>query len=413
MLINMIGGTLLGACLLYQWIYVLLDLIKKPVKFENCEPRKYAVLIAGRNEENVIGSLIDSIKNQKYPDGMIDTYVVADNCTDKTADVARAHGANVYERFNKEIIGKGFALDELIKHIWSTVGQGVYDGFIIFDADNLLDENYVAEINKTVGSGYRIVASYRNSKNYGDNWISAGCGMWFLRDYVQLSRARMMLDVSSTISGTGFYIAESIVIEDGGFISETLSEDTELSARWMRRGEPIGFCEYAEFYDEQPTKFSVFFHQRTRWTKGYVQNIVKHGPGLLRSVFKKRGSSCLDMIAAILPPLVIGGIMAIVNIVFGICLVAEGKFDFLSIIPMLIGGVGIGYFMTLLMGIAVLVTERHHIRCPLAKQIGYVLLYPFYMLACVPACVYGLFAKVTWKPIEHTSRTTLEELTKK
>ena len=139
-IINMIGGTLLGACMLYQWIYVLLDLVKKPVKFEDAEPKKYAVLIAGRNEEKVIGTLLDSINKQKYPADLIDTYVVADNCTDNTSEVARAHGATVYERFNKEIIGKGFALDELIKHIWSTVGQGVYDGYIIFDADNLLDD---------------------------------------------------------------------------------------------------------------------------------------------------------------------------------------------------------------------------------------------------------------------------------
>ena len=203
-IINTVGGIALMACMLYQWIYVILDLVRKPKTFPEAEPRKYAILIAGRNEENVIGQLLTSIKKQKYPAELIDTYVVADNCTDSTAAVAREHGAVVYERFNTEIVGKGFALDELIKHIWSTVGRGVYDGFIIFDADNLLDENYMTEINNTICSGYRIVASYRNSKNYGDNWISAGSGMWFLRDYVQLSRAREMLGVSSTISGTGF-----------------------------------------------------------------------------------------------------------------------------------------------------------------------------------------------------------------
>ena len=412
-IINTVGGIALMACMLYQWIYVILDLVRKPKTFPEAEPRKYAILIAGRNEENVIGQLLTSIKKQKYPAELIDTYVVADNCTDSTAAVAREHGAVVYERFNTEIVGKGFALDELIKHIWSTVGRGVYDGFIIFDADNLLDENYMTEINKTICSGYRIVASYRNSKNYGDNWISAGSGMWFLRDYVQLSRAREMLGVSSTISGTGFYIAESIVIEDGGFISETMSEDTELSARWMRRGEPIGFCEYAEFYDEQPTKFSVFFHQRTRWTKGYLQNMKKHGPGLLRSIFRKRGSSCLDMVAAILPPLVVGGVMVLTDIGVGIYLIAKGSFDLMAVIPMLAIGIGMGYLMTLLMGVSVLVTERRHILCPVWKQILYVLLYPIYMLACVPACVYGIFAKVTWRPIKHTSTATIEDMTKK
>ena len=71
----------------------------------------YGILIAARNEENVIGNLIDSLKNQNYPSELISIYVVADNCTDNTSSVAKEHGAIVYERYNTSKIGKGYALN--------------------------------------------------------------------------------------------------------------------------------------------------------------------------------------------------------------------------------------------------------------------------------------------------------------
>ena len=138
----------------------------------------------------------------------------------------------------------------------------------------------------------------------------------------------------------------------------------------------------------------------------------KHGPGLIRSIFRKRGSSCLDMVAAILPPLVIGATMIMTDIGVGLYLITRGRFDFMALIPMLLIGVGMGYTMTMLMGVAVLITERGHILCPVWKQILFVLIYPIYMLACIPSCIYGIFAKVTWKPIKHTSTATIEDMTK-
>jgi len=78
---------------------------------------KYAVLIAARNEQAVIGELIRSIKNQKYPKWLVDVFVVADNCTDNTAQRAREAGAIVYERFNQNHKGKGYALNYLLGEI--------------------------------------------------------------------------------------------------------------------------------------------------------------------------------------------------------------------------------------------------------------------------------------------------------
>ena len=138
---------------------------------------RYAVLISARNEQNVIGHLLDSINAQDYPKNLVTVFVVADNCTDDTARVAREHGAVVYERFNRVKVGKGYALNELLGHIEQDYGR-VFDAFMVFDADNLLEPNYITEMNRTFSDGYEIITSYRNSKNYADNWVSSAmpCG---------------------------------------------------------------------------------------------------------------------------------------------------------------------------------------------------------------------------------------------
>lgn len=116
-------------------------------------------------------------------------FVMADNCTDATADIARREGAVVYTRFNREKVGKGYALEQLLLHIEEDYPK-VYDGFFVFDADNVLDCRFVEEMNRTFSDGYEVVTSYRNSKNYGDNWISAGYALWFIRESRYLNNSR-------------------------------------------------------------------------------------------------------------------------------------------------------------------------------------------------------------------------------
>lgn len=409
--INSIIGILITICFLYQWIYVLLNFIKKPKKFSDASPKKYAILISARNEENVIAQLINSIKKQNYPNELLDIYVIADNCTDKTAEIAEKYGAIVYERHNTELIGKGFALNELIYHIWNTVGQGVYDGYMIFDADNLLDENFVSEMNKAFSSGYRIITSYRNSKNFSDNWISACSGTWLLRESAQINCARMMLGINSMVSGTGYCIAESILIEDNGFISKTLSEDTELSNRWTCKKEKIAYCDDAIFYDEQPTKFLTSLKQRIRWVKGSLQNYLLYGGKLLKGCFKKGSAlSCLDTLCTIIPAVIVMIVAAVLNVITAINLISAGQFDFFAILPLLLQGILIGYATAFLMSITVMITERKHIKCSWIKKIGYSLLFPLYFLSFAVAAIIAFFTKVTWTPIEHKSTLTIDDI---
>ncbi|MEG1886894.1 MAG: glycosyltransferase family 2 protein, partial [Oscillospiraceae bacterium] len=154
---NYVIAIVFFICYFYQLCYIPISLIKKSRTYTKKINHRFAVLICARNEETVIGQLIESVLAQNYPAELIDIYVAADNCTDSTAEVARKAGANVYERFDKTNVGKGYALNFLIENIVSQHTWDKYDGYFVFDADNLLDENYISEMNKAFSSGNNVV----------------------------------------------------------------------------------------------------------------------------------------------------------------------------------------------------------------------------------------------------------------
>ena len=171
--LNFLVGFILFLCYSYQIFYTIVPFSIKPKKKTNpIKVHKITILIAARNEEAVIGNLLESVNAQDYSKDHLRAVVVADNCTDNTANIARSHGAMVFERFNSEQIGKGYALDFAIDRLRQNGEWDDIDGIIVLDADNLLTKNYVSEMNKTFCDGYEAFTSYRNSKNYGDKIIN-------------------------------------------------------------------------------------------------------------------------------------------------------------------------------------------------------------------------------------------------
>ena len=179
-IINFIITAIFAVCYSYQFLYVPVSLwfqgrdkrhmknTRPDADNELCERhlKRYAVLISARNEENVIGQLIDSINNQTYK-GEITTFVMADNCTDNTYGVAVDHGAVAYTRKSAKYIGKGYAIEMLLKHIKYDYPLG-FDGYFVFDADNILSPTYIEEMHKCHLAGNDAITSYRAAKNYGE-----------------------------------------------------------------------------------------------------------------------------------------------------------------------------------------------------------------------------------------------------
>ena len=244
---------------------------------------RYGILIAARNERLVIGNLLDSINKQDYPSNMYKVFVVADNCTDNTAEIARSHGAIVYERSDNEHKTKGYALQFLFKKIEMDYGIDSFEGYFIFDADNLLNTNYISKMNDAFDEGCKIITSYRNTKNFDENWVASTYALHWIRSIRMNHRARSVLHLATNIQGTGFLFSNEIVRD--GWKYTSLTEDRALTADAVAQGYEITYQDEAEFFDEQPTSLKIALRQRLRWSKGHLQAFVETGPYLFMNIF--------------------------------------------------------------------------------------------------------------------------------
>ena len=277
---------LTGLCFFYQTVYLVVSLFWREPKHKPEKPARYAILIAARNEEAVLPYLLQSIRAQDYPAERITTYVVADNCTDRTAEAAEANGARVYRRFDRSRIGKGYALHDLLDWIRRGDGLEQYDAFLIFDADNLLCPDYISKINRTYSDGFEAFHGYRNTKNFGDIWISSAYALWYLHDSVHLNAARMMLGTTCAVTGTGFGFTRALLERIDGWSFFTLTEDVEFDNWCAVNGVRIGFCREAMLYDEQASTFAQSWKQRIRWTQGGLQVSLLYAGRQLRGMLR-------------------------------------------------------------------------------------------------------------------------------
>ncbi len=410
-IINAVIGGAFFLCYAYQFFYLFVPLFRRKETHKPTKPHRFAVMIAARNETAVIGQLIDSVRAQDYPAELVTVCVVADNCTDSTASVARAHGARVYERHDTVRIGKGYALDFLLARLREDDGEEAFDAFLVLDADNLLAPTYLTEMNKTLSDGYEVVTGYRHSKNYGDNWISAGYGLWFLRESQQLNRVRMRLGLSCVVSGTGFAFTRAAVRRLGGWPFHSLTEDTEFTAAQVCEGVRVGYCEDAVLYDEQPITLAQSWRQRLRWAKGYYQVMTRYGGRLI--VGALRGDfSCYDILASILPAFALSGASLAVNVGDLLARAAVGASVWPSVAALL-QTVGGAYVSLWLLGGVTLCTEWRRISVPAGRKLGFFLLFPLFMLTYVPIAVQALVCRVEWTPVAHTRGLTMEQVTEK
>ena len=413
--LNYLVCFLFVLCYSYQLFYIVVSLFKKPIKYPKADKlNRFAVMICGRNEEAVIGNLVDSIKNQHYPADLIDIYVCADNCTDNTAIVARDAGAIVFERFNKEKIGKGYALNFLFKRVFETSGMDYYDGYLVFDADNLLDKRYVREMNKALNTGLVAATSYRNSKNYETNWISAGYALWFLREAKYLSNARMILGGSCAVSGTGFMISKKIIKENNGWHYYLLTEDIEFSIDTILKGYKIGYCSTAIFYDEQPEKFSVSWNQRIRWVKGYMQVFKNYGKRILHGIFGTNGFSCYDMAMNLMPAFYLSMASTAINVFSFVISVIAAQGQILGVLLSLAQLVSTTYSLMFLVGAITTFSEWKNIKCKGWKKILYMFTFPIFIFTFIPVTIWAItFGKADWKPIKHGVQKSIQHMDKK
>ncbi len=396
--------SVLGTGLTLWSIYYLITGLMSLKKTENYPQvpasTRFAVLIAARNEQQVIGSLVESLREQAYPKELYDIWVIPNQCSDDTATVARAAGAKVLE-CTVPVKSKGdvteFAYEKL-----SVLG---YDAYCVFDADNVAEEHFLMEMNNAYQSGVRVAQGYRDSKNPYDTGMSGSYSIyyWMMNRFHNQGKAAMGL--SAMLNGTGFMVASSVFEQLGGWHTKTISEDLELSVLCTLAGEKIYWVPKAITYDEQPLTYEVSVKQRKRWTSGTLQ-VVEHHLGQL---FGRGDGASLDLIATMLIPTY--QVLAVVNLLLSVLLcgmLIGGRFAVLVGVGVLICNLAFTLFLSLCSGIGVLLLEKKWNR-NLWKGL---VMYGLFLLSWVPITIGCHIKKTTvWEEIRHTCTMTTKKRT--
>lgn len=268
-LMAVLSGLFCAAVTAWGGYYLLTGLMswRRPEGYDCSLPHtRFAVLIAARNEELVIGPLVNSLLTQDYPAELYDIWVIPNNCTDNTALAAKNVGAKVLE-CTVPVKSKG----EVLRFAYNRLRGRRYDAYCVFDADNLADRRFLAEMNNAYQAGARAAQGCRDSKNPYDTAIS-GCYSiyyWMMNRFFNAGKAG--LGLSAMINGTGFMISAEVLEKLGGWRTRTISEDLEITAQCVLAGEKIHWVPKAVTYDEQPLDYAQSVKQRRRWTSGTLQ----------------------------------------------------------------------------------------------------------------------------------------------
>ncbi|MCL1964878.1 MAG: glycosyltransferase family 2 protein [Firmicutes bacterium] len=244
---------------------------------------RFLILVPAHNEEAVIADMVRSLASLDYPQSLYDTYIIADNCTDQTADIARALGANVIETHKENQnapTGKPIALRKALDALPDYAGR--YDLLMIFDADNLMDANILSEVNSQyISEGEpEIIQCYLGSKNReGLVALFYHVNYTITNRFMNLSKYRLGLNASA--GGTGFAIRTSYVKARGGWTAMSLTEDFEMQVDVTLSGGRILWNHVARIYDEKPTNIVASFRQRLRWAQGHWFVALRNTPRLV------------------------------------------------------------------------------------------------------------------------------------
>ena len=376
-------------------------------QIKNHKPKtRFNILIAARNEGKVIGNLIASLKNQDYPKDLYKIYVIPNNCTDDTEEVAKKAGAKIIS-CDIPVKTKG----EVLKHVFAKfMDKDDFDAFAIFDADNIVDPNWLKEMNNTLLSGFNVAEGNRDSKNVSDNWLSGSYSLFYYMQNLFFNKARLNLGLSAAINGTGFVVKKS-VIEKYGFDPKTLTEDSEFTAQCSLNGERIAYVEKAITYDEHPIRFKDSWNQRKRWSKGTLQCLRIYGGRLFLNIFKNGNMTSLDMLMMFMAP-----IIQVISLILFLVLI---EFRFLGIelfdLFSYLFASGILFFIvTYLIGVATNVFVFAINRQKISEVLSSVFLFALFIFTWIPINIVCLVKKdVTWKPITHTRNVDVDALLNK
>lgn len=258
------------------------------------KPLRFACVICAHDEEKVIHRPVRSLLAADYPADKRDVIVLADNCSDRTAEIARGFEGVIVREKSTPSSGKGdvlaWGLDEIRN-------EG-YDAIAVFDADNEADPEWFTEMNKAFARGAHVVTGHRMSSNPFTSLIGGWYTIyWNLMNELS-NRVRSSLGLSAMLTGTGFAFKTGVLPEEG-WRTRTFVEDLEFAFFSNMKGYRVIYVPDAVFYDEQPVSVRPMYRQLNRWATGGLQILGLYTWRWIKRLFRRPSFRLFDCFAII------------------------------------------------------------------------------------------------------------------
>lgn len=262
--------------------------------------RRFAVLVPAHDEAAVLGRTLECLMALDYPRRLVDVWVVADNCSDGTAAIARGYDARVCERRDAALTGKGHALGWLLGEL--TAAGERYDAYLVVDADSVLSPNYLQAMDGCLARGAPAAQGYYTVLAVHGSRSEALRGVALALVHYLRPAAKMALGASSGLKGNGMCFART-VIERFGWSTTGLAEDVEFNLVLASAGIRVAFVPEAVVRGEIPPSLKAAESQNRRWEAGRVSAVRAAVPVLLTGLRRRNVVAIDAAIEQLVPPL--------------------------------------------------------------------------------------------------------------
>lgn len=258
--------------------------------------RGFRVLVPAHDEAAVLGGLLGDLARQDYPHDRVRVEVVADRCSDATAEVARANGAVAAERTDG-VPGKGPAL------AWRLAAAPLRPGeaLVVLDADNRVPADLLARFDAELSAGAQVLQAYLDVANPDGSVLATASALTYWAGNRMVQLARRNLGWSADLGGTGMCLSPEALEAVGG-IGGSLTEDTELTVTLALAGITVTWLHDVRVRDEKPESVSVAVRQRARWVQGKRAVARRWAGPLLRHALTARSPGSADLALRLVQP---------------------------------------------------------------------------------------------------------------
>jgi 1,2-diacylglycerol 3-beta-glucosyltransferase len=273
---------------------------KSKIDFNSAKKiRRFAILVPAHEEEEVIEQTLQSMKGIDYPRESFDVVVIADNCTDKTAELSRSTGATVLERHDPVNRSKGYALRWCLDRL--TKGESAYEAFVVIDADSVVSPNFLAVMNRYLDDGARCIQSSDLAKPQPGKWSPEMTRIAFiLHNYVR-PLGKMAAGLSANLNGNGMCFSRELITQIP-WSSYSRVEDLEYTLKLILNGVKITFAPEAVVHATMPTDSKIAETQRRRWEVARFPVVKEYAGKLFSTAIRKKSLVTLDMLLELITP---------------------------------------------------------------------------------------------------------------